>query len=392
MTTVVLISVLYLAFFNGANDNFKGVATIYGSGLASYRTSLAWATVTTAAGAMLAPTLAPGLIGMFKAKGLVPDAIAMAPDFMAAAVAGAATTVALATRLGMPVSTTHALTGGLVGAGLIASSGDLNAAKLGKAFVLPLLAGPFVAAFLAAIAALLSGLAAGWMKWTRIDADEVARLEAEAKAQIDEAKRELDAELGNDAPAAADAKPKKAPVRTRTAGKDDWVCCGTDAKPRKWPVRTGDRVLGVFHFLSAGAVSFARGVNDAPKLMALGFAAGALGGGVTFSVGVVTVAMSVGGIVMSRRIAETMSKKISKIDPGTGVIANSTAAMLVIFGSFYKLPLSTTHVTTGGIVGVGATKGTVAWKVMGQIGLAWITTLPMGVAISAVLYLIISRF
>jgi PiT family inorganic phosphate transporter len=293
----------------------------------------------------------------------------MAPDFMAAAVAGAATTVAVATRIGMPVSTTHALTGGLVGAGLIAAGGDLNAAKLGKAFALPLIAGPFVAAILAAIAALLSGLAAKWMQWTRIEADEVARLEVEAKAQIDEAKRELDAELGKDAPAASNAKSKE-----------------------KAPARTGERVLNVFHFMSAGAVSFARGVNDAPKLMALGFAAGALGGGVTFSVAVVTVAMSIGGLVMSRRIAETMSKKISQIEPGTGVIANSTAAVLVIMGSLYKLPLSTTHVTTGGIIGVGATRRNVVWKVIGQIALAWVTTLPTAVVISAVLYLIISRF
>jgi PiT family inorganic phosphate transporter len=368
MTTLVLISVLFLAFFNGANDNFKGVATIYGSGLASYRTALAWGTLATATGAMLAPTLAPGLIGMFKAKGLVPDAIAAAPDFMSAAVLAAAATVAVATRVGMPVSTTHALTGGLVGAGVVAAGSDLNAGMLGKAFVLPLLAGPFVAAILAAVAALLSGLAASWMKWSRIEADEVARLEAEAKAQIDEAKRELDAELGKDAPAASGVKPKKAPVRK------------------------GDRVLAVFHFLSAGAVSFARGVNDAPKLMALGFAAGALGGGVTFSVGVVTVAMTIGGLVMSRRVAETMSTKISQIEPGTGVIANTTAAVLVILGSVYKLPLSTTHVTTGGIVGVGATKGNVVWSVIGKIAIAWVTTLPTAVAFGAVLYLVISRF
>ncbi|HWO22214.1 MAG TPA: inorganic phosphate transporter [Kofleriaceae bacterium] len=360
MTTVVLLSVLFLAFFNGANDNFKGVATIYGSRLASYRTALAWGCVTTAAGAMLAPVLAPGLIGMFKAKGLVPDAVAAAPAFMSSACLAAALTVAIATRIGMPVSTTHALTGGLVGAGFIAAGSDLNLGILGKSFVLPLLIGPFAAAFLASVAAL-------GMKWTRLDAEKTTRLEADVKTQLDKAKQQLEGDLREAVPANASGDAATSP-----------------------PVKPS-LALNVFHFLSGGAVSFARGVNDAPKLMALGFAAGALGGGKFVSVGVVTVAMTVGGILMSRRVAETMSTKISQIEPATGVIANTTAAVLVILGSIYKLPLSTTHVTTGGIVGVGATRRSVDWGVIGKIGLAWITTLPTGVACGAVLYLIISR-
>jgi len=50
---------MFLAFFNGASDNFKGVATLYGSGEASYRTSSAWVTITT--GAMLAPAFSRGM-------------------------------------------------------------------------------------------------------------------------------------------------------------------------------------------------------------------------------------------------------------------------------------------------------------------------------------------
>ena len=54
MTWILLAAVLFLAYSNGSNDNFKGVATIYGSGTASYRKSLAWATATTLAGSLLA--------------------------------------------------------------------------------------------------------------------------------------------------------------------------------------------------------------------------------------------------------------------------------------------------------------------------------------------------
>ena len=51
---ILLLAVGFLAFANGANDNFKGVASLYGSRTASYRTALAWATVTTAAGSVAA--------------------------------------------------------------------------------------------------------------------------------------------------------------------------------------------------------------------------------------------------------------------------------------------------------------------------------------------------
>jgi len=362
MTTAVLLSVVFLAFFNGANDNFKGVATVYGSGVASYRTVLAWATVTTAAGAMLSPLIAPGLIGMFKAKGLVPDAIAASPVFMTSAVLAAAITVAVATRIGMPVSTTHALTGGLVGAGLVAAGSDLNLSMLGKSFVAPLLAGPFVAALLAALAAVA-------MRWSRLDTDEVVRIERDVKVSFDEAKHRVEAEVHETLSVSPGASRKQ---------------------DRPARVASG-RALDVFHFASAGAVSFARGVNDAPKLTALALAAGAFGGGPYLSVAVVTIAMAVGGAVMSRRVAETMSTKISVIEPGTGVIANTTAAVLVILGSIYKLPLSTTHVTTGAIVGVGATRGNVVWSTMGKIGLAWVTTLPLAIAFGASLYLGLSQ-
>src|SRR5438132_9888759 len=118
MTWLVLVATLLLAHSNGANDNFKGVATIYGSGSASYRTALAWATVMQLAGSLLTLVLAAGLVKTFSAKGLVPDAIAASPVFLGAAALGAGLTVLVATLLGLPVSTTHGLTGALVRSGL----------------------------------------------------------------------------------------------------------------------------------------------------------------------------------------------------------------------------------------------------------------------------------
>jgi len=70
---LVTVAVLFLAYSNGANDNFKGVATLFGSGTATYPAALAWATLTTLAGSLLALVLAGGLVESFKGKGLVPD-------------------------------------------------------------------------------------------------------------------------------------------------------------------------------------------------------------------------------------------------------------------------------------------------------------------------------
>jgi PiT family inorganic phosphate transporter len=365
MTTVVLLAMLFLAFANGANDNFKGVATLYGSGTASFRIALGWATLTTAAGAMLAPIIAPGLIGVFKAKGLVPNEIAASPEFMASAMLGAAATVATATRFGLPVSTTHALTGGLVGAGLVGAGSALNLDVLGKAFVLPLLAGPFVAAIIAAI---VTVVATAFTRRAPVRADACVCVDATIAPQ----------------PALAGAA-LAVPALAVTTG--NAATCPPTAGARV----TARQALDGFHFLSAGAVGFARGVNDAPKLLALGMAAGALGGGATASVAVVTATMVVGGLLFSRRVAETLSTKMSHIEVGTGVVANTTAATLVILGSLFKLPLSTTHVTTGAIVGSGAARGQVAWRVFGQVALAWITTLPVAVAFGAAGYAVITH-
>jgi len=152
MPALILIAVLLLAYSNGANDNFKGVATLFGSGTTNYRQALAWATLTTFAGSMLALLLAHGLVDSFKGKGLVPDEVTLQPAFLMAVSLGAGLTVLLATWTGLPVSTTHALTGGLVGAGLLATGGDVQFNSLLSAFLLPLLCSPVIAMLLTLVA------------------------------------------------------------------------------------------------------------------------------------------------------------------------------------------------------------------------------------------------
>src|SRR5205823_10914725 len=114
----------------------------------TYRQALAWATATNAAGSLLALYLAGSLVEAFKGKDLVPDVVTQQPAFLLAVSLGAALTVLLATWAGLPVSTTHALTGGLVGAGLLATAGDVGFSHLGTSFVLPLLCSPVLSLLL----------------------------------------------------------------------------------------------------------------------------------------------------------------------------------------------------------------------------------------------------
>jgi len=115
----LFLATCFLAYANGANDNFKGVATLFGSQTTSYRVAIAWATATTFLGSVCSIVLAEALLKNFSGKGLVPNAIADGADFHLAVALGAGMTVILATFTGFPISTTHVSVGSIFGGGLV---------------------------------------------------------------------------------------------------------------------------------------------------------------------------------------------------------------------------------------------------------------------------------
>src|SRR4030095_2065048 len=152
MTLVLLfLATCLLAYSNGANDNFKGVASLFGSRTCGYRTAISWATGTTFAGSIISIFLAQGLLKKFSGKGIVLDHFAGSEYFLLAVALGAGLTVILATLTGFPISTTHALTGAMVGCGLVAVGPAVNFSALGKGFVMPLLLSPVLAIVIAGI-------------------------------------------------------------------------------------------------------------------------------------------------------------------------------------------------------------------------------------------------
>src|SRR2546422_10287966 len=104
MTLVFLfLATCFLAYSNGANDNFKGVASLFGSRTCGYRTAISWATITTFAGSIMSIFLAQALLKRFSGKGIVPDQLAGSEYFLLAVAGGAGLTVILATFIGFPL-------------------------------------------------------------------------------------------------------------------------------------------------------------------------------------------------------------------------------------------------------------------------------------------------
>jgi PiT family inorganic phosphate transporter len=156
--------------------------------------------------------------------------------------------------------------------------------------------------------------------------------------------------------------------------------------------RYDGRVLGVHiqglvngaHLVSAGALSFARGLNDTPKIAALLIAVDLLAR--PASLALTGLAIAAGGLLMVWRVARTMSWRITAMNEGQAFSANLVAASLVTSASLHGLPVSTTHVSCGSLFGIGLAGRSAHWPMIGRIILAWVTTLPVAAALGYVLW------
>ena len=364
MTLLLLLLLALLAFANGANDNGKGVATLVGYGAAKARQALIWAMVTTALGAAASYWLAGGLVAAFS-TGLFARGAPLDERFVIAVLAGACGWVMLATRTGLPVSTTHAITGALAGAGLATAGGAaIEWGFLWTRIAIPLAAGPVAAMLLVYLVAwpavLVVRRAANWC--------------------VCVAER-VGAPSGAGATAAAAAVP--------TVIMDQEARCAADGAPA---LVSGTGVANAIHWGTSGLVGFARGWNDAPKIAALAVVALGAGDatGTAASFGIVTVAMAAGGLLAGRRVLETLATKVTPMPLAESLTASAVTAALVGLASWNGLPVSTTHVSTGAIIGAGLKHNprAVHWAKVREILLAWLVTLPVAALLSGAVMLL----
>lgn len=358
MVLILLALTAALAFANGANDNCKGVATLVAFGETSERRALLWAAGSTAAGSVVSVAFAGGLVAAFRAR-FVNGGEGLTSLFFAAVLIGAIAWVLFATRTGLPVSTTHAITGGLLGAGVLAvGSAQIGWGEVARRFALPLLLGPLVS--------LLAVFAVG---------RPLALLAARRKDRC---------LCVQDSVAASADGTVAAPSSFTFIHGTSMDCAASGATT---VLRAGG-VLRASHWGSSGLVGFARGWNDAPKISALALVAlPAERSWVAF--GLVTVAMAVGGLLQGRRVLETLARKITALPLAESLSASGVSAVLVGLASWNGLPLSTTHVTTGGIVGAGLSRDprSVRWSVVRDVALSWVITLPASALVAGLAFL-----
>jgi PiT family inorganic phosphate transporter len=164
--------------------------------------------------------------------------------------------------------------------------------------------------------------------------------------------------------------------------------------------RQVDRIFRRGQLLSASLYSLGHGGNDAQKTMGIIFlllilaAQGGTSGGnfaapsevPTEVVLACHMAMALGTLFGGWRIVKTMGQRIIKLRPVDGFCAETGAAVTLILTIFLGVPVSTTHTITGAIVGVGSLKrlSAVRWGVAGRVVWAWIVTIPAAALIAAV--------
>ena len=151
---------------------------------------------------------------------------------------------------------------------------------------------------------------------------------------------------------------------------------------------------------SAAYMAFSHGSNDAQKTMGIMTLA-------LFTAGVIpsvevplwvillsATAISLGTAAGGWRIIKTMGQKVVKLDPVHGFAAETTAASIILGASHFGMPVSTTHVISSAIIGVGSSirLSAVRWGVAGNIVVAWILTLPASGLAAALAWLVLSRF
>jgi inorganic phosphate transporter, PiT family len=368
MIIFLLFCVVFLAFTNGANDNFKGVATLYGSKTINFKNALTWATLTTFSGSICSLFLAKGILKNFSGKGLVPDQLLLNPNFAIAVALGAALTVFFATKIGMPVSTTHALVGGLFGVGIIEVGAAFNFQKLIDNFVVPLLVSPLIAI---AIAVVFYFIFSKTRKLVGIN----------KKSCICINKNETILLNCNNYVAATTSKNELTIHNCKV---------NSDTYNESIIGISSQKIIDVFHFTTAGTVGFARGLNDTPKIAGILLIVGSID--TNWFLIVVTIFMTIGGILNSKKVAKTMGKKITSMNSGQGFTANFVTSVLVLLASYFSLPVSTTHVSVGTIFGIGIVNKNADKKIIGKILSSWVLTLPMAAILSGLIFNIINRW
>lgn len=373
MELSLLALILALAFANGTNDVSKAIATLVGSGVTNYPSAILWGTAWTIMGAGLSALVATAMVKTFS-TGLMQPSLTIPPALAFAVLSGAMGWVLLASRTGFPVSTTHALTGAIIGSGVLAFGQDgLLWQAIVKKIAVPLLLSPLLALTVAIMLhPIVYAIARRW-EGSCLCLLPTARALVTINAQG--MTRTLFQAAGFGQPVVG------VPAQCDRAGLSG-LTIGLDS----------------IHWISSGLASLARGMNDAPKIVAillLGHSVAASHNTFlpTLTLASVALAMGLGSYWGGLRVTQVLAEKVTRMNHVEGLSANLTTSSLVMISATLGLPVSTTHVSSSSIIGIGLLKGiqAVRWQTVREMVLAWIVTLPASALFAALSYFILSR-
>jgi PiT family inorganic phosphate transporter len=365
LTFFALVLTVGVAAANGSNDVSKGVATLAGTGVTRYRTAIMWGSVTTLVGSVVSIGIAQAMTKLFS-DGIVsaqPTAV-----FTVAVLCGTAAWVTLATFTSLPVSTTQALVGSMVGAGLLFAPSSVNQGVLLTKVVQPMVLSIIVAFAISFLLAKLPG-------------------------RVPECVC-TDLEPSEPAPALAPSGSGHAFTSATEASRRPTITTGTAAECRAHAPKAKRLTisLSALHWLTSGATGFARGLNDTPKIVAVGaFALIPAGMSTSGVLWIVSLAMFAGAMLGGMRLTRRLSTGVVKMSDVEGCKANATTAVLVGLGAWQGLPMSTTQVSTSAIAGSAGDVSRINMKTIRDFAIGWTVTPVVAGIVSALVYILINR-
>src|SRR2546428_11160795 len=324
MELSLFVFVLALAYANGTNDVSKAIATLVASGVANYRTAVIWGTIWTTVGAAASGVVAGAMLNTFSA-GLLQPGVAVPPALAGAVPVGAIAWGLVASRTGLLFSTTHAPTGALVGAGLLAfGSHGLAWPAITQKIALPLLLSPVLALSLSLVLHPVIRFIAGRWEGSCL----CVMPESRALVTIDErgnTRTLFQASALGEPVVAVPSQCDRAGLRGVTIG------------------------LDTIHWISSGLTSLARGVNDAPKILAMLLLGGALAPWPSEIMKVAAfagaaLAMGLGSFIGGGRGTRRVAGEGTPVERAGSPFGDDTTSALVLVTATLGLPVSTTHV------------------------------------------------
>lgn len=390
---------LYMAWAIGANDVANAMGTSVGSGALTIGGAVVVAGVFEFAGAFLAG----GQVTDTVRKGMLDAAmVEQHPQLvlygMLAALASAGTLLIVATKFGLPVSTTHSIVGAIVGFGSVGLGVDAVAWGKVAQIVLSWLTSPVIGGVLAYLIFSL-------IRTTILDRenpiDELAKVgpffffyvffiiglvtlfKGLKNLSLDlSLPQALAASVALGGVGAVIGKIVMRRAARKAGGPDEGS-----------PFRQVEKVFIVLQIMTACAVAFAHGSNDvANSIGPLAAIHGIVTTGAAASKAAVQPWMlAIGGFgimvglaTWGYRVMETVGKKITELTPSRGFAAELAAATTIVLASRFGIPVSTTHILVGSVFGVGLARGIGALdlRVIGTILISWVATVPIAAMLS----------